>query len=119
MNKITKEQLNKCTSCDLSNFNEITNEYFIPKRTDARLEKNKEYILELSDKAFSKDFYVNINWNKNRVPKSKYYHCEILEISGRVARISGISYDLENDKDTFAFWDGFVSTDHIKIIKEL
>ena len=119
MNKIVKDQLKKCNYCDLSNYNEETNSYLIPKVSGVKLEKNKEYIIELSDKAFDSNYYVNINWNKGRAPKSKYYNCEVFDITGKIARISGVSYDPETDLTTQEYWNGFVSIDHINVIKEL
>lgn len=54
MNKIIKEQLDKVTRADLSNFNEETNTYFIPKKNEIKVENNKAYLIHIKE-----DFFKN------------------------------------------------------------
>lgn len=119
MNKIIKDQLNKVQFADLSNFDEKTNTYIIPKKTDIKIEKYKTYIIELLDKCFDKEALININWNRGKVPTSKYYKAEILNIVGRNVQINGLAYDLETKSDLNTFWTGYLELKNIKIIETL
>ena len=49
MTSLAKKQLSKVKFADLSNYDANTNEYFIPKKVEIKLELNNCYIIKVSD----------------------------------------------------------------------
>lgn len=124
MNPIIKSQLDKCRVANIPQYDDSTTELLITKGTKVAVspyQVNKCYIVELADHIVhpSEDSTLASNWNRGIVPKHKYYKCVIMQVMGKMVKITGCGYDLLNDQDTNDMWDGWVPQSGIQIIKEL
>lgn len=118
MTKTLKKQLAQIQYADLSRFDPDTNSYFIPKRLDIKLEKNRFYLLEISED-LKTDVIMKNNWNNGYSPKSTYYIVEITDIiANKILKCSGSGYldDLITVND---IWSGYFPLNKIKILKEI
>jgi len=118
MNELVKKQLENVQIADLRNFNEESNTYIIPQKKSIKLEMNKAYLIYLND-SFFYNKTLKDNWNKGFMPKDRYLKCEINNIISKMINVTGIGYDILNNKDTYNFWNGWVCLDDIQVIQKL
>lgn len=119
ISKLIKEQLDRCTEADLSNFDEENYRYFIPKKSSIRILVNREYLVELSREALDPNSILNINWNKGKCPKDKYYKISVNDIKGKAIKVDALAFDYINNKDINRVWSGWLDTKSVSAIKEL
>lgn len=55
MNELTKKQLDSVQIADLSHFNKEDNTFLIPQKKTIKIEKNKAYLIYLTDSFFYND----------------------------------------------------------------
>lgn len=122
MRKIIQDQLDKVIYADLSNFDEATCTYHIPKQKEKiRFEINKTYIIKLDQSLlkFGENPILESNWNNGKVPKNIFYKAEVTKIVGKMVYITGIEFDLNLNADLSNFWQGYLPIDKVEIIKIL
>ena len=124
MNPLIKKQLEACKVANIPVFDDNTTEINIPKGSAVNVtpyQIGKYYLAELADFVLnpSQGDTLSTNWNKNTVPKYKFYKCEITKIVGKMICILGCGYDALNQRDTADLWEGWVPQNGIKLIQEL
>lgn len=119
MNKIIREQLSKCINADLSHYDSDKHEYFIPRKTELKLEVNSQYLIHTLPLAKDPNSVVNINWNKGQAPKDDYYKIDIEKMMAKMIYVNGLVYDKENDVDLNTFWSGWLNKESIEVIEKL
>lgn len=124
MNPIIEKQLKKCTVANIPPYNKDTTYFKITKKVAQNNQScipNHYYDIELSDYVLKPppDYSLHINWNKNILPKSKIYRCEVLQVMGTMVKINGIGIDPITQEDTNDSWMGWLPLEEIKILKEL
>ena len=100
MNKqeeLVKEQLSKVQFADLSNYDEKTNIYYIPKINQIKLKISHQYIIKIKDSLYSNEI-LKTNYNNNSVPPFNCYLIDIMNILNRIIKVNAIEYDIENNK---------------------
>ena len=105
MNKIIKEQLNKC-NIELPEYTEDTTHLFIIKKSNNTtqneivLEKDNYYIIEIARFILypSDNFTLDSNWNKGIRTKSKYMLVTPIKFIGKMICFDGCGYDLQNNE---------------------
>ena len=119
MNQLIRKQLLQCKVADLSDYNEETLEFNIPKCTTTRLIEGKSYIIKLEPSLLKPNpgDTFHINWNKGEVPLSSAMLVEVGKINGKVIYVFGIGYDLEENKTTSNVWTGWLPTERIAVVK--
>lgn len=121
-NSVIKEQLNKVREADLSNFDESTNTYFIPKKINIPIKENNFYLIELNDclltNSPSLEGLIN-NWNQGNIPNSKYYNAEVIIKINNMIKINGLEFNPELNRIGTKVWNGWLPIEEIKIIKQL
>lgn len=118
MNNLIKKQLEQVQIADLTNFNEDSYTYIIPQKKTIKIEKNKAYLIFLND-SFFYNTTLRDNWNKGFMPKDRYLKCEVDNVAAKMIKITGIGYDMLNKKDTYNFWNGWVTLDDIQVLQKL
>lgn len=117
MNKIIKEQLEKLTNVVLPSYDDNTTEIIIPKQDveEIDFELNKYYHIELEDYIIHpfEGFNLHQNWNHNIIPKDKRMNVEVIQLMGKMIKITGVG---ENSLNT---WEGWVPKKSIKILNTL
>lgn len=111
------EQLDKVIYADLSNYDETTKTYFIPKINKIKLKINHSYIIKIKETIKSNDILRN-NYNKGREPEIAYYLIDVISILNKVIKVNAIVYNIENNITENKFWSGYLSIKDIEIIKE-
>lgn len=122
MNKFIEEELNKCKLVDIKFISDT--EILIKKKEsiDKIIQLNNYYLIELENYILHPNinFTLAENWNKGIIPKSKYLKCMIVQIMGKMIKIDGSGYDIENNNDLNDVYLGlWLPIGGIKIIKQL
>ena len=109
MNPIIKAQLSNCRVAQIPDFDDSTSNLLIPKGSTVTVspyQVHKYYLVELADYIINPppDFTLAANWNKGSVPQHKYYKAEIEEVMGKMVRIMGTGYDMNNMIDLTTVW---------------
>ena len=116
--QIIKNQLNKVVYADLSNYDEKTNTYYIPKINQIKLQINHSYIIKVKDSLYNNEL-LKSNYNQGRTPPYKNYLIDVVSILGKVIKVNGVEYDLENNRVLNNLWSGYLSIKDIEILKEM
>ena len=102
MNKIIKEQLNKCAVAKIPDFTEDDLTITIPKYTEtSRLDfqENGTYLIELEDYLLhpSDTFTLHKEWNNGVIPKSKFLKAKVIRMHGRMIQFDAVDTNYEGD----------------------
>lgn len=126
LNSIIKEQLGKIKLAQLPEYDENTRTLHIPCgikdiTKSSTYQLNRCYIVELAEYILNPppDFSLASNWNHGSIPKSKYYYAEILQIMGKMIKITGCGYDINTRSRTNDVWEGWVPQKGLKLIQEV
>ena len=57
--------------------------------------------------------------NNNIIPKCSCMKCEVLDRMGKLIKVYGVGFDLENNIDLNDVWEGWLPEASITVIKEL
>ena len=122
MNKFIEEELNKCKIANIEIISDT--EILIKQKENIEniIQLNHYYIIELENYIIHPNinFTLAENWNKGVVPKSKYLKCMIVQIMGKMIKIDGSGYDIENNVDLNDVYLGlWLPVGGIKILKQL
>jgi hypothetical protein len=124
MNELIKQQLKNCKVANIPQFDDNEIKILINKGTTLSVspyQVHNFYLIELENYIINppQTFTLAENWNGGRVPKHKHYKCEIAQVMGKMVKIIGCGYNIENDTDYNDVWEGWVPQEGIKLIKEL
>ena len=104
MNKIIKEQLEKCAVANVPEYDEKDLTLTIPKYTEiSRLDfqENKTYLIELEDYLIhpSENFNLHKEWNNGVIPKSKFLKARVIQMHGRMIQFDAFDTNYEGDAE--------------------
>lgn len=116
--QLVKDQLSKVIYADLSNYDEKTNTYHIPKINQIKLQINHSYIIKIKDSLYENEL-LKSNYNQGRTPPYKSYLIDIVSILGKIIKVNGVEYDLETNQTLNNLWSGYLSIKDIEIIEEM
>lgn len=121
MNKFIEQQLGNVKLADLSNYDESSNTYHIPKYSELRLEIGKCYLICLDDELtrYDSNSILISNWNRGTYPKHKYLKVDVIKQVGKMVFVNSIGYDNELEKDINDVWEGWLPLQQISLVKEL
>jgi len=119
--KLLEKQIKESDIFKTAQYNKDKDTYFIPKSTILRPEKYHSYIIEIDDSLLAEmgDEITQCNWNKGKIPDSKYYKVDIENIVGKMLFCIGIGYDIVNAKELPTYWKGYFPKDKVKVLSEL
>jgi len=122
MKNIIKKQLDLVKSVKID-YNEDTQRINIPKTIEIindALNKGEVYIIELDDKLLnpSSNSMLASNWNSGKIPTSKVYKVELLDIVNNMYKFNGIAY--KDGQDIYSDnWYGWFPKDNFKVIEKV
>ena len=120
MRDYVKKQLAKCHYADLSDYDERTNTYHIPKYSKPRYEVGKMYLVKLSGSLVDNaDSAVATNWNGGTSPKMPYLKIYVSKMLGRMLQVDSICYDYDKMADTALMWSGWLPVDELTQLSTL
>lgn len=121
MNKIVKEQLKKCETARLPNFDDNTTHLLIKKYEPISVVANCYYLIEISAGVLNPtaNSLLASNWNNGSIPKYNHYKCEINRVVGTMIKVTGLAFDINTNSDINEMWSGWLPLDGINIIKKL
>lgn len=99
INPIIKEQLDSLSGVDITQTSEY--EYDISPKTKQTVELSGYYIIALKSYITNPpdNFTLSDNWNRGIIPKSKYIKCFVKQILGKMIKIDGNGFDMNNKID--------------------
>ena len=121
MNPIIKKQLEQCKVADLSNYDNLTRTYMIPKYNQLRVVEGNSYIISL-DKSLlfpNPGDVFHINWNRGSVPTVENMLVEVSKVNGKFICVDGIGYNLDSGTTTLDVWSGWLPLEKVTIVKGL
>ena len=120
-NKIIERELNKVAVADLSDYDESTGIYTIPKHVDLVLEEDNCYIISINiNKLKADDYAYLVNWNKtNVIPEHEYMKIDVIKKLSNMFQVNGLYYDYDNKVDLGKTWSGWLPQNVIKIVSKL
>jgi hypothetical protein len=119
MSRTLDKELAKVAVADLSNYNEATRTYIIPKFVAKKLENGKVYLLKLDSSLLSIiDNVVAINWNRGSIPQDSCYKAQVIKTIGKMVYIDGLAFDETNNVDLNRTWSGWLPLQQIKMLKQ-
>lgn len=120
MREFTKKQLAKCSYADLSDYDERTNTYKIPKYSKPKYEVGKMYLVKVSGGLVNNaDSVIATNWNAGTAPKMPYLKVYVSKILGKMLYVDSICYDYDRFTDTSIMWSGWLPIDELSQIEQL
>lgn len=121
MNKLIKEQLNKCNTARLPKFDDDTTHLLIKKYEPVSVLVGGCYIIEISVSVLNPttNSLLASNWNNGSIPKHTHYKCEVEKILGSMIKINGLAYNISTATDINEMWSGWLPLDGIEIIEKL
>lgn len=117
MTSLAKKQLSKVKFADLSNYDTSTNEYFIPKKVEIKLELNNCYIIKVSDSWRTNKLIAN-NLNKGITLDCPCVKADICSFNGKLVYINAIGYNEETNQNIPYVWEGWIPLSEISILKK-
>lgn len=120
MNKqqtLVQEELGKVVYADLSNYDEATKTYHIPKANKIRIKLNHSYIIEVKGSIKNNDL-LRSNYNQGNEPELTTYLVDVIAILNKVIKVNGVKYNIRENKTENIYWNGYLSIRDIEIIKE-
>lgn len=124
MNELIKEQLSKVKMIKIPPYDDSTTHIYLHKLSPDNgciVYVDKYYLLEFEDYIINPPdgFTLHVNWNNGIKPFSKYMKCQVTADLGKMIKITGIGYDMENQKDIDKIWEGWIPKESITVIQEL
>ena len=122
INPLIREQLQAVKTVEIPPIDDNTTVIKIAKQVgDIPVIVSKYYLIELENYLINPppNFDLHINWNKNIVPKDKYMNCQVLQIAGKMIKVSAVGVDESTNLPNNRTWEGWLPKKSIKVLKEL
>lgn len=124
MNPLIKNQLDKLRKMGFPAFNESDRVITLNKREnalDSILREGQCYLISVEDYILNppEGFTLHTNWNNNVVPKFKFMKIDVLQIMGKMIKVTSMGYDMHTQKDIPEMWSGWLPQKSITIIERL
>ena len=118
--KIVKEQLDKCSFADLSDYNPTTRTYHIPRYVKPNYVVGNGYLVRIDSALVNNpNSILATNCNNGNYPKHAYYKIYVSKSLGKMIYFDGLAFDITTNTDLTVMWSGWISVDNITLIKEL
>lgn len=124
INPIIKKQFEKCIRCSVPLVTDDTTSIFIPKNSIKEkigFKKDNYYLIEIEDYVINPPpgFTLAQNWNNGTSPPNKYMNVCCIQIMGKMIKIDGVVFDVEQNTPLNNSWCGWLPVAAVKIIKEI
>lgn len=115
LRKYIKDQLDKCSFADLSNFDPDSNTFLIKKYSKPTYTLHKCYLIGLMPQLLLPNSVLATNWNNGAVPPSQYLKIYVSKIMGKMIYVDSVAYDI-NSHTEGQIWSGWLPIDEISQI---
>lgn len=124
MNPLIESQLKKCKRCEIPPYDESTLVLEIPKNSikkELGFEVNNCYLIEIADYVLNPPpgFALAQNWNGGTNPPSKHMNVCCIQNMGKMVKVDGISFNIENEIPGDSAWTGWLPLAAVKILREI
>ena len=120
MRKIIQDQLNACIYADLSNYNQQTNTYHIPRYTKPIYTVNNCYLVRLPLSIINNTTStLAVNWNNGNAPQHEYLKIFVNKFLGKMIYVDGLAFDFMTQQDLNIMWSGWLPIEEITQIAAL
>lgn len=118
--QLAKEHLKTCAYADLSNYNESTNTFIIPKYSKPSYDIGKMYLVQVSSNIVNNTTSViATNWNHGTAPKSTYLKIYVSGLVGKMLKVDSIAVDENTKQDLGFMWSGYLPVNELTQILKL
>ena len=118
--QLAKEHLKTCAYADLSNYNEATGTFIIPKYSKPSYSIGKMYLVEVSPNIVNNtNSVVATNWNNGTAPKTAYLKIYVSNIVGKMIKVDSIAVDENTKQDLGFIWSGYLPINELTQILKL
>lgn len=121
INEIIKDQLNKVEVAKVGPYDELKNQFIIPKHVEPVYEVNHCYLIQL-DKSLTTstgNAVLVANWNKGSYPLYDGMKISVNNKLGNMINVDGLYYNFTTNEDINIMWSGWLPVDLITMIKEI
>lgn len=121
MKSLIRQQLDKVSVADLSNFDEKNNTYIIPKFKQLKVGEGDCYIIRLDASLLNpnENTLLVSNWNKGTTPIHSHYKVEITKVMGKMIKVNGLGYDYVTGTDLNDVWTGWLPLQQVEFLTKL
>ena len=121
MNKIIKDQLNKCRVAVVPEFEDSATHIFIKRVTNiltSNMLPGHVYLIRIKPSVKNNDT-IAANWNGGIKPQYDYYKVEKLGDVGTMIKLNGIAFDYDTKSDVYTSFYGYLPIDGFEILEEV
>lgn len=121
MNKqqiLVQKELGKVIYADLSNYDEKTNTYHIPKVNMIKCDVGGCYLVHIKDSFFN-DRLLRSNYNKGSQPTFEVCLIDVLSSLGKLIKVNMAEYDEVNNRILSGKWSGYIARNQLEIVRKL
>ena len=120
MRDLIKNQLKQVTYANLSNFDEATQTFIIPKYSEPRYEVGKMYLVQLPISIINQtNSVLATNWNNCSAPSGQYLKVYVSKMMGKMIYVDSLVFNFETNQDTSIMWSGWLPSEEITQISAL
>jgi len=114
MRELIKQQLAKVNYADLSNYDETTGVFNIPKYSKPKFDIGKMYIVQVANELVNNNnSVIATNWNNGTSPKGACLKIYVSKIVGKMLYVDSLVFDLATKSDTMILWSGWLPTEQL------
>jgi hypothetical protein len=114
MRELIKQQLAKVNYADLSNYDETTGVFNIPKYSKPKFNIGKMYIVQVANELVNNNSSViATNWNNGTSPRGACLKVFVSKMVGKMIYVDSLVFDLATKSDTSIIWSGWLPTEQL------
>ena len=118
--KIVEAQLKRVNYADLSNYDEATGVFTIPKYSKPKFDVGKMYIVQVASELVNNGgSVIAANWNNGTSPKGQCLKIYVSKMAGKMIYVDSLVFDLATKSDTSIIWSGWLPTEQLTQISAL
>ena len=122
MNKIIRDQLDRCRVAVLPKFEDSATHIYINKVNTIlpqNMVKGHIYLIKISPSIKNNDT-IAFNWNGGKKLIYDYYKVEKIEEVGNMYKLNGIAFDKDTNQDVYKYpFYGYLPKDSFEIVEEV
>lgn len=94
---------------------------YIPKKTGVRLKENEGFIIKVNDRLLNlpQNDPLIVNWNNGMKFIYRYYKVSVEKLLPDRMKVTGIGFDLENNKNLDGTFFGWIPIRDVEVIKKI
>jgi len=119
MRELIKKQLKSVNFADLSNYDETTGVFTIPKYSKPKYDVGKMYLVQIANELVDNTTSVLAsNWNNGTAPKSAFLKVFVNKTSGKMIYVDSLAFNMLTKTETMTMWSGWLPVDQITQIEK-